>query len=29
MAVLVCAIPFSLLLRKLVHPKTKFFPEVK
>lgn len=29
MAVLLCAIPFSLLLRKLVHPKAKFFPEVK
>jgi membrane-bound acyltransferase YfiQ involved in biofilm formation len=29
MAVLVCAIPFSLLLRKAVHPKAKFLPAVK
>lgn len=29
MAVLVCAIPFSLLLRKLVHPKAGLLPEVK
>ena len=29
MAVLLCTIPSALLLRKLVHPKAKFFPAVK
>ena len=29
LAVFVCAVPVSLLLRKLVHLKVRFFPEVK